>query len=422
MNYINQYRGLPKQVYVICFSRMILGISSMSFTISTLLLRSILGIPEFLIGLIVSGQAILAVAASMLGGRLADFYGRKRISLLMFILVVISCFASSVLCRSRWVIPFLFTTNFFSSAAYPGIAGLLADAMRGTGRREGFALLYLCQNLGIAIGPAIGGALFYNHLPWVYRCQAIVICIAMLFFGIFTVDNYDPSIARASRKIAVQARKNGTNDAESGVSIFKVLQERPILMCYFGSLIVITICYQMVSFVLNLQMNDSFGLEVASKFSGRVWSVNGFTILFFSPIVSAKFKHMHQFKKMVFATILYAIGFGSYAYLRHPIMALTSAFIWTLGEILISTDSGGFIADNSPVSHVARCQSLYQTSRSVGRSLSSPLFGWLLGYISYKQAWHINTVLCLAMSVFMYFSYRKYGMGTAKEHIEVQDE
>ncbi len=401
MNYINQYRGLPKQVYVICLSRMILGFSSMSFTISTLLLRSILGLPETIIGYIVSGQAILAVLASMLGGRLADLYGRKRITISMFVMVVISCFMSSVLCRSRWVIPFLFITNFFSSAAYPGIAGMLADAMRGTGRREGFSLLYLCSNLGIAIGPAIGGMLFYNHLPWVYRLQAIIICCAMVFFSVFTVDNYDPSIARAKKEL--DDRSGGENTE----SVFKVVMARPVLMRFYISLILITICYQMVNFILSMQMTDTFDLQTASVFAGRVWSANGITILILSPIVVAHFKHMHQYKKMVIGVIFYAIGFGGYAWLRFPWMVPALAVVWTIGEILITTDSGGFIAENSPPSHLARCQSLFETSRSLGRVISPTLFGHLLGYITYAQAWHINSVICLSMGVFLWFSYKQ---------------
>ncbi len=399
MNYISQYKGLPRQVYIICLSRMILGFSSMSFTISTLLLRSILGIPEVYIGLIVSGQAILAVLASMLGGRLADIYGRKKITIGMFVMVVISCTVSSILCRSRWVIPFLFTTNFFSSAAYPGIAALLADAMRGTGRREGFSLLYICSNLGFAIGPAVGGMLFYNHLPWVYRLQAIIICIAMAFFAAFTRENYDPSIARV--------RKDGSGSKSGGESLFRVIMARPILIRFYASLVVITICYQMVNFILSMQMTDIFGLQIASVFGGRVWTANGLTILVLSPIVVAKFKHMHQYRKMVIGVLFYAVGFGAYAWLSNPWMVPGLAVFWTIGEILISTDSGGFIAENSPPSHVARCQSLFDTSRSLGRVISPTLFGWLLGYINYAQAWRINSIICVSVAIFLWFSYRK---------------
>ena len=140
--------------------------------------------------------------SGMLGGRLADIYGRKRVSITMFLLVVTSCTIASFVCRTRAVIPFLFLTNSFSSAAYPGVSAMLADAMRGTGRREGFSLLYLSSNLGIAIGPSIGGMLFYNHLPWVFRCQAIFVGLAVAFFAAFTRDSYDPSVARLERSAA----------------------------------------------------------------------------------------------------------------------------------------------------------------------------------------------------------------------------
>ena len=51
MRYIDQFKGLPRQVYVLCGTKAILGISSMSFSISPLLMRSVLGMDQFSIGI-----------------------------------------------------------------------------------------------------------------------------------------------------------------------------------------------------------------------------------------------------------------------------------------------------------------------------------------------------------------------------------
>ena len=96
------------------------------------------------------------------------------------------------------------------------------------------------------------------------------------------------------------------------------------------------------------------------------------------------------------------------------LLFLLFAVIWSLGEIMISTGVGAFIASNSPPSHLARCQSLYEASRYVGRAVGPTLFGFLLGYISYSAAWVINAAICLTMAFFMLYMYKVYSEKEAR--------
>ena len=405
MHYIDQYKGLPRQVYVLCGTKAILGISSMSFTISPLLMRSILGMSQFHIGLVVAGLALTGVVFSILGGRLSDLYGRKKITASMYICLCVSLFISSLVCRSMLILPLLFINNAFSSAAKPGEAAMVADALEGTGRKEGFSLMYLAHNLGIAFGPSIGGMLFYRHMPWVYRVQIIFILLALSVFVTCTKDTYDP--VKAREKAALAAASSGEADS-SGQSLARVILDRPILLIFFTAMVFITMCYQMVSFMLNMQLTDAFGLEIASRYAGFVWTVNAIVIVICTPFIVAHIKRLHQYQKMVIGCLFYAVGFGAYVYMKDPNLALVYAVIWSIGEIIIATDSASFIADYSPASHVARCQSLYETSRYAGRSFAPALYGYLLGFISYGQAWTMNAVICIILAGVMLTAFLVY--------------
>lgn len=411
MRYIEQFKGLPRQVYVLCGTKAILGISSMSFSISPLLMRSVLGMDQFSIGIIVSCLALVGVIFSVFGGRLSDLYGRKKITTSMYICLCVSLFISSLVCRTKVIIPFLFINNAFSSAAKPGEAAMVADALEGTGRKEGFSLMYLSHNLGIAFGPAIGGMLFYSHMTWVYRVQILFIAIALSVFISFTRDTYDPSVARTRAHLSAEKNRGDS----SGQSLARVILDRPLLLVFFLAMVLITMCYQMVSFMLNMQLNDSFGLEIAAKYSGFVWTVNAATIVLFTPFIVDKIKKLHQYQKMVIGCMFYCVGFGSYMFIKRPAMVLVFAVVWSVGEIIIATDSAGFIADHSPASHVARCQSLYETSRYAGRSCAPMLYGYLLGFINYQQAWGINALICIALTAGMLGAYLSLVRGKPEE-------
>jgi MFS family permease len=112
---------------------------------------------------------------------------------------------------------------------------------------------------------------------------------------------------------------------------------------------------------------------------------------------------------MAIGTCLYALGYGTYSFMKFPFMVVIGAVIWSLGEILISTGAGSFIAANSPPSHVARCQSLYEMARAVGRAVGPLFFGYLLTYTSYNTAWRVNSCICLLVSFWVLTSWKKAG-------------
>ena len=82
---------------------------------------------------------------------------------------------------------------------------------------------------------------------------------------------------------------------------------------------------------------------------------------------------------------------------------------------MISTGAGVFIVENSPPTHLARFQSLYDMARSLGRGFGPPVFGLLLLNISYRQAWIVDSVACLIIGTCLYAVYRFEKHKTDKE-------
>ena len=76
-----------------------------------------------------------------------------------------------------------------------------------------------------------------------------------------------------------------------------------------------------------------------------------------------------------------------------------AAIIWTSGEILIVTDSGVFIAEQSPATHNGRLISLYEFSRGVGKCFGPMIFGYVVTYFSYTFVWMLIAGTCLAISL-----------------------
>lgn len=196
LNYINQFRGLPRQVYYICFSRVIIGIGSMIFTFFSLLLTRILGFSEFQAGLAFLLICVCNISGAIIGGKLADRYGRKRVYMVAITITSILYLMTAFVVRTNAMIPFIFATSLIGSAAHPILSAMVADSAPENKRTECFSLLYLSQNLGFAFGPSIGGLLFFNHMGLLFVLQALIYMIAGIFLFYTTTDVYALGIAK----------------------------------------------------------------------------------------------------------------------------------------------------------------------------------------------------------------------------------
>ena len=398
MGYLSQFRGLPRQVYILGILRLFVGIGSMIFSLSSLLMTSVLGLSAATAGTVMMIQSFGNAVGASLGGRMADTRGRKKSYLFFAAGAFIFFFTGGFFCRTLPVLPCMVIASFCSNACGPSISAMVADYAPPEKRVESFSFLYLCVNLGFAIGPSIGGLLFYNHLGMTFFIQGSVYFIVGLLIYFLIEENYVPT---GKRKPA------GGNTAKRDGSL-KLLFQHKLLVTFIIGLAIITICYAMINFMLPLQMNDYFGLEKSAKYAGNIWTVNGLTIFICTPLVLAFVKRCHQFTNTVIASVLYAVGFGMYAFIKKAPLFFVAAFIWSMGEIIVSTGAGNFIAAQSPESHRGRFQSYYEIARYFGRGIAPPICAFVMEQAGYTGAWMLNTAICLAVAAFMYFYLRNY--------------
>lgn len=421
MQYLNQFRGLPRQVYLICICRIIMGIGSMSYAFASIHLRSIIGLNEVQVAWVMLVIAVTNICCGLLGGKLADVYGRKKVAVTAYMVQVIVHAASIFLCRTYAMIPLMIISNGLGFIGYPVFSAMISDVTDPRRQRECFSLMYLCNNIGVAIGPAIGGMLFYSHLEWTFVIQAALVAAGISFFALTARDNYsraDALLAAAAEGHTMEIRTGAGDGMENGKekTLLQIIFEHKMLLTFILSFATVSMCYQMTNYMLSMHTTDLFGLEISSRFTGFVWTTNGVVIVLTTPFLLVATKNNHHFVNMAIGVCLYALGYDSYSFMRTPYMVIGGAVLWTLGEILISTGSGAFIADNSPASHVARCQSLYETARSAGKAVGPVIFGYLLNYMNYNTAWRLNSCLCLLVAVWVYLAWQKAGKPSPSQH------
>lgn len=392
-NLLSPYRGLPKEIYILFISRIVNAIGCFVMPLMTLILTQKIGLSKEVAGFYISISGFIQMPSSMIGGKLADTIGRKLIIMLFGLLGTAMILICGFMEPSMKMVYVLMAAGAFYSISGPAHDSLLADLTTPENRKGAYALQYMGWNIGFAVGPVLGGFLFEKHLPFVFIGDAATTIISLVLIGIFikeTIGLTKEDIKDKNRKL--EKREEG--------SIITVLLKRPVLLYFALIAFGYNFVYSQWSFMIPMQTSQNFG-AAGAKYYGMIAGFNGLVVMLFTPLVTKATEKTKNIRGMVYGGILYAAGFGMLGLIRALPFFFLSAFIFTLGEIVLSISISPFIANHTPISHRGRMNALLPMILGLGYTLGPMGMGKLLTYISIESGWLILGFFVFAASLFM---------------------
>ncbi len=371
-----QYRGLPRDLYILATARAIASAGAFIMPMLTLILTQKMGLSAAQAGILVSTASFSYVPGSLLGGKLADTFGRKKIILFAEVVSAVSWIICGFFPESTQIIPFIIVAYLCMGAIDPTSSALITDLTPPEQRKTAFSLSYLGHNMGIAVGPLIAGFLFLNHAQWMFWGDGLTTLVAAVLILLFVSESKPDANAQAH------------NDKEASVegSVWPVLLARPYLIWFTLANFLLTFCYAQLFFSLPLQLEHLFGDFGARNF-GWVMTVNAVTVLLLTPFVIALTKQIHAIFNVAMAGALFVIGFGAIYWATNMWVFLGTTVIWTLGEILSSTNANAYIASHSPQSHRARINSILPLIFGMGFGIAPVVMGHVVEAKGVNDVW-----------------------------------
>jgi len=408
MEYLNRiiqpYKGLRKEVYVLFISRLVNAVGALIFPFMTLILREKIGLPESQVGIFTAFSGFLYAPASLLGGKLADKYGRKKLLLIFQSLGMFSYIICYFMDTSIEMVYVLISASVFFGIAGPSHDAMIGDITTEKDREGAYSLLYLGFNLGFGFAMIFAGRLFANHLNLMFLIDAITAFIALALIAIFIKETYDPS---ENKETLVDSSERSEMEAAFEGSIIKVLLNRPILIYFALSIFGYRFVYSQWSFLMPMHATFNFGIEEGSLLFGSIGSINAFTVVLFTPILTSFFAGLSNLRRIVLAGFLFTFGFGMLGFISFKWIFYISVFIFTLGEILEAISVMPFIMNHTPSSHRGRMSSVLPVIMGAGFSIGPLVMGYVLEYTSFEFSWRFATSVVLIATFSMFLIERR---------------
>ena len=311
-------------------------------------------------GLAISAYGVGGMAASAAGGFLADRLGRRKTIALSMFSVAVTMIALSRAETLPLIIVLTGVAGFVGESYRPPSSALLTDITRAGKRLTAFAVYRLAINLGMGIGPALGGLLAQRSFQLLFWGDAITSAL----FGVIALT-------------ALPETKPEPTVHEKGESATRAIIN--------DKRFVIFLVAQMLGVLIYVQSHSTFPLQVtflgfSATTYGMLMSLNGLIVLAIELPLTAITRRYTARAMMAGGILVIGVGFGMIALVSTlPLLALT-VVVWTLGEIMYMPVASAYVADMAPEGMRGRYQGAlgltFGFGLVVGPALGTVLFSW----------------------------------------------
>jgi MFS family permease len=358
---------------------------SMVWPFLTIYLRDKLDIPLTTVTLLLTVQSGATLVSTFFAGPFADRFGRRGVMLIgMFVnsLVYIGMILASNL--QSWIL-LMALAGAFNPIYRVGSDAVVADIIPPERRPNAYALLRMIINLGITIGPAVGGFIAAVSYSYVFGIAAFAsFLFAMLI--LLKVPETMPTIDKSSRD------RQSANSRGYG----QVLRDKAFIS-FCGIYTLAGMAYIMYMVLLPVYAKENYGV-VESQY-GFIMATNAAMVVLFQYFVTNITQRYSRLMVLATGALFCAIGVGSVALGQGFAGFLISMVILTIGEMIMMPTSTALTADLAPADMRGRYMSLYGLTFGIGVGIGPVIGGVLNDRVSPQAIWYGGMLLALASSL-----------------------
>jgi len=397
-SYFKAYGGLPKEMYIIFLARVINCMGSFILPLLTLILTQKLGMSKTETGNFSALLMLTQGPCLLLGGKLIDTFGRKKL------LITCQILGSSIylLCgilraHSSMAIFIVIAANLYITAA-PAFDSMVADITTPETRKAAFSLIYLGINIGMTISPLFGGLLFKNHLPLLFILDAVSTLASTALLAVFVKETKN----RHFESVVIDTQDYPAENK----SVFWVLKGIPILLIFLALIFIYDFTYTQWNFMLPLQFGDMYR-ENGARYFSIMTALNSFIVISTTPLLTHLTLRFRPLIVISSGGFLYFAAFIAFGLVKNIPLFLAAGVLFTFGEIVVTINLGTFIADHSPPAHRGRINSVFMFIRGTAGALSPLIISHVITVTNYFIAWTLVAVLMFAGAAGMFLLNKK---------------
>jgi MFS family permease len=349
--------GLSSQIWLVCAADFINRAGTMALVFLVPYLTQ-----QRHWSLATAGAAVATYGGSRLvfglfTGPVIDRLGAVRVLRVSFVGAGLSLIAIPFAGSRVLVFALLVAWAAFAQAASPACMSLLASLAPSDRRRGVFALQRLGANLGMSIGPAVGGFVANVNYDWVFWCNGAT-ALAAATFAFTRLRNVVPEGSAATKRLSRSAWAD--------------LRLLYLLACF----VPVTLVFFQTEGTLSYWILNE--LHRDPPVIGFVFTLNTVLIVLIElPLNLATGKLPHR-PVFIAGAVCIALGFGSLGFVHSLPGLFGTVVLWTFGEMILVPGLADAVAALAPAErrggYMAMYSLMFSGTLSLGPWLGMQLY------------------------------------------------
>ncbi len=357
---MNPWRGLgslPREIWVLFTVTLINRAGTMALPFLVLYLTRSLGFSPGRAGLTLTTYGIGALLTAPLSGHLSDRIGALRIMKFSLFLSGITLFIFPLAKSHSAILVLAFFWAIINEGFRPASMATISGLVRPEQRKSAFAVNRLAVNLGMSIGPALGGVLATVSFPALFIFDGTTSLIAGIFLALLPW--------RSKAKAEVSANSGET---DKQVQIKSRGAFRDLRLLYFLAGI---IPVQMVFFQTNASMPLFLvgELQMPESVYGMLFTINTVLIILIEVPLNTMMAAWSHRLSMALGALLCGAGFGALIFTPSTLGVAATVVVWTFGEMILFPGGSAYVADIAPEHRQGEYMGLYVMTFAIAFAL-----------------------------------------------------
>jgi predicted MFS family arabinose efflux permease len=385
---LNPWRGLgalPPKIWIHFTATLVNRMGTMAIPFLVLYLTKDVGFTAEHAGLMLSLYGAGSLVASPFLGRLADRVGPVRIMKASLVCSTLVMMAYPFARSTGAVMAATVLLAFSAEAFRPASLSVLTDIAPPEQRKAAFAVNRLAVNLGMSVGPAVGGYLAEISFPSIFRVNgaASLAAFCVLAFTGFQVAHH-----------RVTSTSDGTVPVRS-----KPAYRDWTLLAFLAACVPLAAVFFQHEGALPLDVVRDLGMS--ESFFGWMFTINTILIVLAEVRLNLQTAHWAHSKSLCIGGLFLATGFGAMAFAHTGAAIAGTVVVWTIGEMILLPSMSNFVAELSPPDRRGEYMGLYSMAWGIAFALGPWLGTVVLQRFGRVPLWGGTFVVAAAAALVM---------------------
>lgn len=332
-----------------------------------------LGLPMTATAGLMTISSVMGLIASFIAGPIVDRFGRKWV---MVISLVVNALGYVYMAAAQTLPDFIIVmvvTGIFNPLYRIGVDAMIADLIPSEKRPDAYALIRTAHNVGVALGPAIGGfiaAISYS-IAFLFGAAGMVIFgLLISLFAKETLPAWAPGHVHRVERIGGYG---------------SILRDRPF-MGFVGSFTLVTMSAAMVWMLLAVYTKQNFGI-IESQY-GFIPTTNAMMVILFQFAVTQVTKRYPPLRMIALGAVFYAVATLSIAWGMGFWGFWLSMVILSIGELIMMPTASTYVAELAPADKRGRYMGVFGLTWNISMGIGPVIGGLLNDNISPVSIWY----------------------------------